>query len=94
MFLHLIALAWLFVVVLMAAAEALSPQGSWLGALMTLLLYGLLPLALVLYLVATPMRRARQRARQAPGAEAGPAQPTPPPLAPMDSATPAPRDGQ
>lgn len=85
MFLHLIALAWLFVVVLMAAAEATSAQGSGLGALITLLLYGLLPLALVLYLAATPMRRARQRAQ---ASEAGDAATQAPPT---DSATPAPR---
>lgn len=89
MFLHLIALAWLFVVVLMAAAEATSPQGSWLGAFFTLLLYGLLPLALLLYLGATPMRRARQRAQAAAAEQAAAAPPAQPP-ATVD-ATPAPR---
>lgn len=87
MFLHLIALAWLFVVLLMAAAEATSAQGSWLGALITLLLYGLLPLALVLYLAATPMRRARQRAQASEADDAAAAAQAPP----TDSATPAPR---
>ncbi len=52
----------MFVVVLMSAAEAASPQGSWLAALLMLAFYGLLPLALVLYLLGTPMRRrAKQR---------------------------------
>ena len=60
---HIVSLAWVFVVVLMAAAEATSPQGSLLGAVMTLLLYGVLPLGIVLYLMGTPIRRsARQRA--------------------------------
>ena len=54
---HIVALAWVFVVVLMAAAEATSPQGSLLGAVLTLMLYGVLPLGLVLYLMGTPMRR-------------------------------------
>ena len=54
---HIVALAWVFVVVLMAAAEATSPQGSLLGAVLTLLLYGVLPLGIVLYLLGTPMRR-------------------------------------
>lgn len=60
MFLNLIVLAWAYVVLMMAAAEAVSPQGSWLGALVTLLLYGVLPLSIVGYILATP---ARKRAR-------------------------------
>lgn len=63
---HIVAIAWIFVVALMAAAEATSPQGSWLGAAITFVLYGLLPLSIVLYLMATPMRRrARRRAQSA-----------------------------
>lgn len=62
---HLVAMAWIYVVGMMALAEALSPQGSVLGALFTLLLYGVLPLGIVLYLMGTPMRRrARQRRAQ------------------------------
>ena len=56
----LIALVWLYIAVLMAAAEATAPNGSVLGALLTLLLYGLLPVALVTYLLGTPARRARR----------------------------------
>jgi hypothetical protein len=59
---HIVALAWMFVVLLLGLAEATSPQGTWLGAFFTLLLYGALPLAIVLYVLGTPMRR---RARQA-----------------------------
>jgi membrane protein implicated in regulation of membrane protease activity len=54
---HIVAVGWIFVVVLMAAAEATAPQGTWLGALVTLLLYGALPLSIVLYVMGTPMRR-------------------------------------
>jgi hypothetical protein len=61
----LVAVAWLYVVVLMAAVEATGPRGSLLGAFVTLLLYGLAPLALVFYLLATPARRRRARARSA-----------------------------
>jgi hypothetical protein len=60
---HLVALAWIYVVLMMAVVEALSPQGSVLGAFITFLLYGVLPLSIVLYVMGTPMRRsARQRA--------------------------------
>jgi membrane protein implicated in regulation of membrane protease activity len=59
---YLVAIAWMYVVVMMAIVEAGSANGSVLGALVTLLLYGALPLSIVLYLMATPARR---RARQA-----------------------------
>jgi hypothetical protein len=62
---YLIAIAWMYVVVMMALAEALSPQGTVLGAVFTLLLYGLLPLGIVMYLLGTPMRRRALRAAEA-----------------------------
>ena len=62
---HTVAIAWMFVVLLMALTEATSTQGTVLGAFFTLLLYGLLPLGLVLYLMGTPMRRRARRAAEA-----------------------------
>jgi hypothetical protein len=59
---HIVALAWAYVVVMMALVEAFSSNGTVLGALFTLLLYGVLPLSIVLYVMAAPMRR---RARMA-----------------------------
>ena len=59
---YLVAIGWMYVVGMMAIAEALSPQGTVIGALFTFVLYGCAPLAIVMYLLATPMRR---RARQA-----------------------------
>ena len=64
---HIVALAWMFVVVLMTLAEATSTQGTVLGAMFTFLLYGVLPLGIVLYVMGTP---ARGRARRAAAAEA------------------------
>lgn len=72
---YLVAIGWMFVVVLMTAAEAMSPIGTLLGAFITLMLYGVLPLSIVLYVMGTPMRR---RARQAAESEAASA-PAPPP---------------
>ena len=60
---YLVAIAWLYVAVMMAIAEATHSQGSLLGAVITLLLYGVLPLSLVLYVMGTPLRR-RQRLQQ------------------------------
>jgi hypothetical protein len=61
----LVAIAWIYVVLLMAVAEATSPGGSLLGALVTFVLYGALPLAIALYLLDTPRRRAARRRAEA-----------------------------
>jgi len=69
---YLVAIAWAYVALMMAAAEAVSPQGSLLGAFITLILYGVLPLGLLLYILGTPGRRRRRRAAElAAEADAG-----------------------
>lgn len=62
---HIVAVGWMFVVLLWALAEASAPQGSLLGALFTVLLYGVLPLAIVLYVMGSPMRRRARRLAEA-----------------------------
>ena len=79
---YLVAIAWIYVVLMMAVAEAVSPQGTVLGAVITFVLYGLLPLSIVMYILGTPGRkRARRKAEAqeaaaaaaaAPGASAAP----------------------
>jgi heme exporter protein D len=54
---YIVVIAWLYVAVLMALAEGVSSQGTWLGAGMTFLLYGLLPVSIVAYIMGTPLRR-------------------------------------
>ncbi|HEV8315558.1 MAG TPA: hypothetical protein VGQ23_21060 [Burkholderiaceae bacterium] len=61
----LVAVAWMYVVLMMALAEAMSSQGSVLGAVITFVLYGVLPLSIVLYIMGTPGRRKARRAREA-----------------------------
>ncbi len=58
----MVAVAWVYVVLMMAVAEATSPNGTLLGAVFTVLLYGVLPLSIAMYLIGTPARRARRRA--------------------------------
>lgn len=58
---YLIAIGWIYVVLMMALAEALSSQGSVLGALVTFAMYGLLPLVIVLYIMGAPGRRKARR---------------------------------
>jgi mannose/fructose/N-acetylgalactosamine-specific phosphotransferase system component IID len=63
---YLVVIAWLYVVLMMAVAEATNSNGTVLGAIVTFVLYGLLPIALVVYLMGTPMRRkGHQGARSA-----------------------------
>ncbi len=78
---HIVAIAWMFVVLLMTLAEATSPQGSLIGALFTFLLYGALPLSIVLYVMATPARRRRRLATEAAERDA------------LSGSRPPPRDG-
>ena len=62
---YLVVIAWLYVAVMMAVAEANHPLGTLLGACVTFVLYGVGPVSLVLYLMATPARRQRRRQRDA-----------------------------
>ena len=64
----IVAIAWMFVVGLFALVQAVSPQGSLLVALLLVLGAGVLPLAVVLYVMGAPGRR-RRRARDALGAD-------------------------
>ena len=62
---YLVAIAWFYVVLMMAAAEATSANGTVLGAFFTFLLYGVLPVAILMYLMGTPMRASARRRREA-----------------------------
>lgn len=59
---YVIAVAWMFVVGLVAVVQAVSPQGTLLGALGTVLVWGALPLGLLLYLMGATARVQRRRA--------------------------------
>jgi len=61
----IVAIAWIYVAVMMALAEATSPQGTVLGAVITFLFYGVAPTALVMYLLGTPDRRRARRKAEA-----------------------------
>ena len=62
---YIVPIAWLYVAVMMAVAEATSSTGTLMGALITFVLYGLGPIALVLYVMGTPARRRAIKAREA-----------------------------
>lgn len=61
---YIVPIAWLYVTVMMAVAEANSPQGTLLGAFITFVLYGVLPMGIVLYIMGTPARKRALRAKE------------------------------
>lgn len=62
---YIVPIAWLYVALMMAAAEAAHPNGTILGAVITFVLYGAGPVALVVYLMRAPARRRAIKAREA-----------------------------
>ena len=61
---YLVAIGWLYVALMMAVAEATNTTGSVLGAIVTFVLYGIVPTALVMYLLGAPARRRARKARE------------------------------
>jgi hypothetical protein len=62
---YLVVTAWLYVAVMMSVAEAAHPGGTVLGAVFTFVLYGVGPVALLVYLMGRPARRAARARREA-----------------------------
>lgn len=61
---YLVVIAWLYVTLMMAVAEATNSNGTVLGAVITFVLYGLLPMGIVVYILGTPARRRAIKARE------------------------------
>jgi len=62
---YLIVIAWTYVTLMMAVAEATSPTGTLLGAIITFVLYGALPMGILVYILGTPSRKRAIKAREA-----------------------------
>ena len=67
---HIVVIAWLYVALMMAVAEATNTTGTVLGAVFTFVLYGVAPVALVVYLISTPARRRKLHERELAAQEA------------------------
>jgi hypothetical protein len=61
---YLVAIAWMYVALMMAVAEATASNGTVMGAIVTFVLYGLVPISIVMYLLATPSRNRARKARE------------------------------
>ncbi len=83
---YLVLIAWLYVTLMMAVAEATSATGSVLGAVVTFVFYGLLPMGIVAYILGTPARkralRAQEQAQTAPQDARASSDEAPSPVAP------------
>ena len=62
---YLVVIAWMYVVLMMSVAEATNTTGTLLGAIVTFLLYGVGPAALVVYLMGAPARNKAIKKRNA-----------------------------
>ena len=60
---YIVPIAWIYVALMMSVAEATNSNGTVLGALVTFVVYGLLPVGLVLYIMGTPGRKRLLRAK-------------------------------
>ncbi len=62
---YIVPIAWLYVAVMMAVVEANSSTGTLLGAIITIVHYGLAPVGLVVYVMGAPSRRRAIKAKEA-----------------------------
>jgi mannose/fructose/N-acetylgalactosamine-specific phosphotransferase system component IID len=61
---YIVPIAWLYVTVMMAVAEATNTTGTVLGGVITFLLYGLLPVSIVVYVMGSPARKRAIKAKE------------------------------
>jgi hypothetical protein len=61
---YLVAIAWIYVALMMAVAEATNTNGTVMGAVVTFVLYGVVPVSIVMYLLGTPSRNKARKARE------------------------------
>ncbi|WP_423311236.1 hypothetical protein [Variovorax sp. VNK109] len=71
---YLVVIAWMYVVLMMSVAEATNTTGTILGAIVTFVLYGVLPMSIVVYILGTPGRKRKIKAREEEEARAAAAQ--------------------
>nr|WP_311529402.1 hypothetical protein [uncultured Ralstonia sp.] len=57
---YIVAIAWLYVVLMMSLTEQ-----SWIAGIGTFIFYGVAPLSLFLWIVGSPARKRRRKAQEA-----------------------------
>ena len=71
---YIVAIAWIYVTLMMSVAEATNTNGSVLGGIVTFILYGILPTAIIIYIMGTPHRRRARLALEKAALEQKPLQ--------------------
>jgi len=61
---YIVAIAWIYVTLMMSVAEATNTNGSVLGGIVTFILYGILPTAIIIYIMDAPRRKRVRMARE------------------------------
>jgi len=54
---YIVAIAWIYVALMMSVAEAANTNGTVLGGIVTFILYGILPSAIIIYIMDAPRRK-------------------------------------
>ena len=54
---YIVAIAWIYVALMMGVAEATNTNGTVLGGIVTFILYGILPTSIIIYIMDAPRRR-------------------------------------
>ena len=71
---YIVAIAWIYVALMMSVAEATNTNGTVLGGIVTFILYGILPTSIIIYIMDAPRRRRNRLAREFEAFEASKAQ--------------------
>ena len=66
---YIVAIAWIYVALMMGVAEATNTNGTVLGGIVTFILYGILPTSIIIYIMDSPRRKKVRMAREHEAAE-------------------------
>jgi len=61
---YIVAIAWIYVALMMSVAEATNTNGTVLGGIVTFILYGILPTSIIIYIMGAPRRKKVRLARE------------------------------
>jgi hypothetical protein len=61
---YIVAIAWIYVALMMSVAEAANTNGTVLGGIVTFILYGILPTSIIIYIMGAPQRKKVRLARE------------------------------
>ena len=73
---YIVAIAWIYVALMMSVAEATNTNGTVLGGIVTFILYGILPTSIIIYIMDAPRRKRVRLARERKASEIAAADPT------------------